>query len=135
MFFQKPFFKTFFITSILIAVLHYISLEYFLYWTVYWFDIMMHFLGGFLISIFSIFILYSYSDFENLKKHKIFLITLIMGTTLSVGLGWELWEVFVGFTDTVKDLNDTIIDIIMDMIGSVFAIYYARKEIYGKQER
>ena len=118
----------------MVAVLHYVSLKFYLYWTVSWFDILMHFLGGFLIAIFTIFILYSYSDFENLKNHKIFLVALIMGATLSIGLGWELWEVFVGFTDTVNDLNDTFIDIIMDMVGSIFAIYYARKEIYGNKE-
>ena len=134
MFFQKPFFKEFFILSILIAVFHYIALQYFLYWTVDWFDILMHFLGGFLISIFVIFILYSYSDFENLKKHKIFLFVLITGLTLAVGLGWELWEVFVGLTNTLKDLNDTILDIVMDMIGSLAAIYYARKKLYGREE-
>ena len=50
-----------------------------------------------------------------------------------VGLGWELWEIFVGFTNTLNDLGDTIIDIIMDFLGSVFAIYYSRK-IYGEQE-
>lgn len=133
MFFQKPFFKEFFLTSIVIAVLHYISLKYYLYWTVYWFDILMHFLGGFLIAIFVVFILYSYSDFKSLKKHKIFLAALIIGATLSVGLGWELWEIFVGFTNTLKDLNDTIIDIIMDVLGSIFAIWYSRKIIYERE--
>jgi len=132
MFFNKPYFKEFFISSLLVAVLHYISLKFFLYWTVSWFDIMMHFLGGFVISIFIIFILYSYSDFENLKRHKIFLLSLIIGLTLVVGLTWELWEIFVGFTDTLNDLGDTVIDVIMDTVGSLFAIYYSRKNIWTK---
>ena len=92
MFYRKPFFKEFFTLSLVIATLHYVSLELYLYWTISWFDILMHFLGGFLVAIFTIFILYSYSDFENLKKHKIFLFSLIIGATLVVGLGWELWE-------------------------------------------
>jgi len=130
MFFQKPFFKEFFLLSALIAVLHYISLKLFLYWTIWWFDILMHFLGGFLISIFIIFVLYSYTNFESLKKHRILLFGLIIGLTLVVGLTWELWEIFVGFTNTLKDLNDTIMDVVMDTIGSISAIYYSRKTLW-----
>ncbi len=130
MFFRKPFFKEFLILSIVIAILHYISLKLYLYWTVSWFDILMHFLGGFLIAIFAIFILYSFSDFENLKKHKIFVWSLILILTLSVGLTWELWEIFVGFTNTLKDLGDTVLDLIMDLIGAFFAIIYSRKKLW-----
>ena len=90
----------------------------------------MHFLGGFIIAIFTIFILYSYSNFESLKKHKIFLISLIIGATLVVGLTWELWEIFVGFTNTFKDLDDTIMDVVMDTIGALSAIYYSRKILW-----
>jgi hypothetical protein len=93
----------------------------------------MHFLGGFLVAIFTIFILYSYSDFENLKKHKIFLFSLIIGATLVVGLGWELWEIFVGFTNTFRDLNDTIMDIVMDTVGAISAIYYSKKILWEKK--
>lgn len=133
MFYKKPFFKEFFWLSILIAILHYIALELFLYWTVSWFDILMHFLGGFLIAIFTIFILYSYSDFESLKKHRIFLVSLVLGATLVIGLGWELWELFVGFTDVIEDLNDTIMDVIMDTVGAFAAIYYSKDKLWEKK--
>jgi|AntRauTorckE6833_2_1112554.scaffolds.fasta_scaffold00357_27 hypothetical protein len=133
MFYRKPFFKEFFTLSLVIATLHYVSLELYLYWTISWFDILMHFLGGFLVAIFTIFILYSYSDFENLKKHKIFLFSLIIGATLVVGLGWELWEIFVGFTNTFRDLNDTIMDIVMDTVGAISAIYYSKKILWEKK--
>jgi hypothetical protein len=132
MFYRKPFFKEFFTLSLVIATLHYVSLELYLYWTISWFDILMHFLGGFLVAIFTIFILYSYSDFENLKKHKIFLFSLIIGATLVVGLGWELWEIFVGFTNTFRDLNDTIMDIVMDTVGAISAIY-SKKILWEKK--
>jgi hypothetical protein len=121
MFYRKPFFKEFFTLSLVIATLHYVSLELYLYWTISWFDILMHFLGGFLVAIFTIFILYSYSDFENLKKHKIFLFSLIIGAT------------FVGFTNTFRDLNDTIMDIVMDTVGAISAIYYSKKILWEKK--
>ncbi|NCS98796.1 hypothetical protein GW764_01270 [Candidatus Parcubacteria bacterium] len=133
MFYKKPFFKESLYLSILIAILHYISLELYLYWTISWFDILMHFLGGFLIAIFVILVLYSYSDFESLKKHKIFLFSLIVGMTLVVGLGWELWEIFVGFTDAINDLGDTILDIVMDVIGAFSAIYYSKNKLWEKK--
>lgn len=90
----------------------------------------MHTLGGFLISLFIIFILVSYSDIETLSKHKVFLFSLIIGLMLVVGLSWELWEIFVGFTDTLRDLGDTILDLIMDTVGAILAIYYSRKYIW-----
>ena len=133
MYFKKPLFKDFFITSVIVAVLHYISLKYYLYWTLPWFDILMHTLGGFLVALFIIFILNSYGRIEELKKHKVFLLLLIYGLTLVVGLTWELWEVFVGFTDTFNDLGDTILDIVMDIIGAAIAIVYTKKYICEKE--
>lgn len=132
MFFRKPLFKEFFIVAVVVAILHYLALQLYLYWTVDWFDIVMHTLGGFLISIFVLFVVISYSDFENLKRHRIFIVSLIIGLTLVVGLTWELWEIFVGFTDTLKDLGDTVLDVIMDTVGAILAIIYSRKYLWTK---
>lgn len=129
MFFTKPLFKDFFITAIVIAVVHYLALNFYLYWTIGWLDILVHFLGGFLIGLFVIFFAVSYSKLENLGKYKIIIFSLVIGITLAVGLLWELWEVFVGFTDTLTDLGDTILDLIMDTAGSVVAIYYSKKHL------
>jgi len=43
---------------------------------------------------------------------------------VAIGLSWELWELFVGFTDVLSDRTDTIIDLIMDLIGGTSAIIY-----------
>lgn len=51
---------------------------------------------------------------------------------LIVGLAWELWEIFVGFTDIIDDRIDTIVDLIMDFIGGYLAFIYARKLLWKK---
>jgi hypothetical protein len=56
--------------------------------------------------------------------NKVLLSVSVILTVLVIGLGWELWEIFVGLTNVLKDKNDTILDLIMDLIGGSFAIFY-----------
>jgi hypothetical protein len=130
---KKPFFRELFWLLAVIALLHYFALSYFLYWTVDWFDILMHFLGGFWVAIVAAYLIYFFSSTKDdnygvkyIKEHKILFFLSLVGATLIVGLTWELWEVFVGFTDTLNDLGDTILDVVMDTIGAICAFYYTQ---------
>lgn len=64
-----------------------------------------------------------------LKHHSLIILLAIISFVLVVGLSWELWEIFVGFSDVFKDRGDTILDIIMDMLGGVAVFYYVKKRI------
>lgn len=125
--------KEIFASAILVAILHQIALSFYFYWTTDWYDIMMHFLGGVVIafSAFTFFI----SIFGKRKNgadfgHDFWLnFCFTVGGVFIIGLGWELWELYVGFSDPQIDQLDSILDIIMDLIGAIFAFTYSFKKL------
>jgi uncharacterized membrane-anchored protein len=132
MVFKKELIKEVMTLSIIVAVLHQLALTLFLYWRTDWFDIMMHFLGGLLIGLIAGFIFYTSGYLNFPKGHKLTIFSMVMGSVLVVGLAWELWEIFMGFTNVLSDRVDTVIDIVMDLIGGVVAYYYMIGKIWQK---
>lgn len=133
MFLNKPLLLELFIASALTLFLHIVALKLHLYWLTEWFDILMHLLGGFVVGLLALYLFYV-SDWTEFPKHhlgSIFAMTL--GSVLLVGLGWELWEVFVGFTDAVNDQVDTFVDLVMDIIGGCVAFLYGKQYIWKKK--
>ena len=128
---KKPLLKEIFFLSIAIATLHYIALTLFFYWTVSWFDIFMHLLGGFIIGLIAVFILLNTFRIGILEDKKVTLI-LVLSFVIIVGLGWELWELFFGMTNILEDRLDTFIDLVMDFIGGYFAFLYGKKYLWIK---
>lgn len=109
--------------GLLVTVMHSLAYKFFLYWTTDWYDILMHFLGGLLIGLIVIsFIQRLHLDEEIINKKLLFVSVIL--AVLVIGLGWELWEIFIGFTNVLKDQVDTIIDLVMDTLGGFFAILY-----------
>jgi hypothetical protein len=118
--------------ALLVATLHYLALSMSLYWTVEWFDILMHFLGGATMAFLSLYIFFT-SNFlpsiSKLKDHRMAVFLIVVFFTLVVGSLWELWEIFFGMSDVMKDKLDTIIDLIMDTLGAVCVYYYAIRKM------
>jgi VanZ family protein len=115
--------KEIFTTGILVLGLHLLALRFFLYWTTSWFDLLTHFLGGFLIAL----IMFSFMNRIQRSEEKVndkLLIASVVLAVLVVGLSWELWELFTGLSDVIEDKVDAIVDLIMDLIGSVVAVLY-----------
>lgn len=115
--------KEIILVGFLVLILHYLALKLYLYWTIDWFDIGMHLLGGFLIGLIVISFIRRIHDGEEILNKLLLFISVIFAV-LTVALSWELWEIFVGFTDVLKDRVDTIVDIIMGLLGGVFSIFY-----------
>lgn len=133
MIFKKPLLVELLVLAIVVAFLHYLALTFYLYWTVEWFDIVMHFLGGATIAILAMFLFYTsgYVDFP--KEHLGSIFAMTLGSVLLAGLVWELWELFVGFSDVLEDQADTLLDLLMDTIGGIFAFAYGKKYIWQKK--
>ncbi len=120
-----------FVVALLVALLHKMALVYSLYWAIEWFDIPMHFLGGFLIGILAMFVFFTsgWVNFtKNIREWQM-LLFITVASVLIVGLAWELWELFYGLTDLFEDRADTILDVIMDTIGAFSAFYYGKGKI------
>jgi len=127
---KKPLLLEILFVVVLIAVLHQMALSLFLYWTTSWFDIMMHTLGGFWLGILFIFILFTSGYFPFPNKPKLMVLVVVLSLVLVVGLGWELWEIFVGFTNVLRDQVDTALDLVMDLIGGNLALLYSKKYLW-----
>lgn len=117
----------------LVAVMHYVALTLFLYWRTEWFDVVMHFAGGFLIGLLAAYTFYTSGLVSFPREHRGAVFAVIVGSVLVVGLGWELWELFLGFTDVIADQADTMQDVAMDIVGGIAAFLYARKALWQQK--
>jgi uncharacterized membrane-anchored protein len=132
--FKKPLLKELFFTSLLVLILHVIALKFFLYWSTDWFDILMHLLGGVVIGLLAMFLFYTSGYMKFPKDHLGSIFAMTIGAVLLVGLTWELWEIFVGFTDVLDDQADTMLDLVMDTIGGFVAFGYGKKFVWKDKE-
>lgn len=135
MVYRKPLFKEIAVLSVLVAGLHIVALRLFLYWTTDWFDIPMHFLGGFLIGLILIFIFHTSGIIAVPVQSWRQFGWLIIAGVFVVGLGWEVWELLVGFTDVITDVADTLLDIVMDLLGGGASLLYAQSLLWNKQNK
>lgn len=106
------------------AVMHWFGVESSLYWTLTWWDIPTHMLGGLTAGAWVAAVATRY---EMSTRRAIF---LIIGFTLAVGVSWEIWEALEGLSGGPLD---TIKDVIDDAIGAaVVACIY---RVYNKTRR
>lgn len=119
--------------SILFLAGHLFALHFSIYWTVEGYDSIMHMFGGFIGALLVIYTLQKIGISPQSLPKKIILLLFVMISVIAVGSIWELWEIFVGFTDPFTDLIDTISDLIMDTIGSVIGFIYYDKKLRSKE--
>ncbi len=105
-----------------IFVINFLANKLYWYSSIWWFDMPMHFLGGFWIIS-----LYLFSS----QKISIKLIFKILLLVLIVGIGWEIFEVLVNDIVSQNPFNalDTFSDIFFDLSGGAMATLYFFKRI------
>ncbi len=118
---QKPFIQTLFGICLLAALILYlneIALQYYLYWVYWWYDIVMHFLGGLLVASIVIWALTRFGFLPKMVRYDSFMWTILF--VLLVGVGWEVFEYVNGFfIGEVNVVADTALDLIMDTTGGI----------------
>ncbi|MEX2090703.1 MAG: hypothetical protein WD989_01050 [Candidatus Paceibacterota bacterium] len=103
------------------------GLYYQWYLNYWWFDVVLHFLGGFFIAMFFA----AYLDEHILGTSKLKNALVIIGAAMFVGVVWEFAEYIANQTLTepfyryfevrayfMGDLSDTVNDLTMDMLGA-----------------
>lgn len=113
---------------VLLAVLHYAAVVFYLYWSYGWFDNLMHFIGGISIGLF----LYWFFYRSNIvSPPRLLSWVTIIGGTIVIGAGWEVFEYVMHFTYTSKEsyVLDTSLDLLMDIIGACGACVAARLKL------
>lgn len=117
-------------TILLVGVLHLpavLNNWYFYFW---WYDVMMHALGGLAIGFLAM-TLWTELESRSVASWRSFVLQLgfVMGFVALVGIGWEWLEALadaivlprLGMTDAQLGLTDTMLDLYFDLFGGVVA--------------
>jgi len=120
--------------------LHIFATIYHLYWLFPWFDIPMHFLGGFLLAI----IFFYFWRFAHISigtgvssvPNVFGALVLTLGFVALIGVFWEFYEFLRDFylltggkiSVFQNSFADTVKDLFFDLVGgtTAFAIFYKR---------
>lgn len=112
-----------------IFVLNLIAMKFYWYFSIWWFDMPMHLLGGFWLGLVFIW-------FLRLKDLSFSTIVKIILGVLLIGIAWEVFEIIVNKTIIQNPFNtlDTISDVCFDLVGAFISILYFAKRIMIKQD-
>lgn len=112
------------ISASVLAVIHYLAIELYLYWIYPWFDMITHSLGGVVVALGYM----SVRDFfpsVGLVWQK-FIPTMLF--VLAVAFAWELFEIWAGIPlDEPDYLLDTITDLVLGLSGGVVGYLVAKQ--------
>lgn len=116
----------------IILALHISALYFFWYWSIWWFDILMHILGGVWVSGMTLWwYLFSYNKGEKRSSYAMYLIPFT--SVLIIGVLWEFFEFGLDTFITIQnnDVVDTLSDIGSDISGGFLAVLYILRKTYG----
>ena len=118
-----------------IAALHFLAINYYLYWMFWWYDIILHFLGGVFSGLFVLWLRYFSGYLGAHAVPTLPRVFLFVGVSvLIVGIGWEVFEWVVGETFRMEGYwKDTIVDVVLDLLGGIAAagLFQSSHKIYG----
>ncbi len=118
-------FKRAFLVLLVTAVLNWFVSMMYLHWTIWWIDIILHFLGGLSVALFFLWFCATKFDLKNWSSRKI--LFAVLGCVILVGVLWELYELYFGLTflsDGLSYFADTFSDLIMDVVGGLTGFLY-----------
>ncbi|KKU77609.1 MAG: hypothetical protein UY03_C0012G0005 [Parcubacteria group bacterium GW2011_GWA2_47_64] len=117
-----------------IAALQFTALTFHLYWTFWWYDIIVHFLGGTFSGLLILWLCFFSGYFGTPRiPSKVLVFWFIVLSALAVGIGWEVFERALVVTSSIEGYYlDTILDVIFDVIGGIvaFRFFISRSIIY-----
>lgn len=107
-----------------ILVVNFLANKFYWYSAISYFDMFMHFLGGFWLGLFFLYL------FPTKENYSIFILKMLLFILL-IGVGWEVFEILVNDVLVKNPFNylDTISDIFFDLFGGVMAGLYFFKRI------
>lgn len=123
---QKIYFGSIAVLVACMSILNYFAYQFHWYWEFWWFDMIMHTLGGIFVGSFSLWYYFS----RKLKGgaatlDKSFVLALSLASVSVIGVGWELFEFSVDKFITLSrhDPIDTASDLFFDVAGSIVAVF------------
>jgi len=111
---------------IILGALHQVGSALYLYWDVEWFDMFMHFIGGFTIGLLFIWAWYGSDMFgTRAMPAKASVILLAIAFAFAVGAAWEGFEYIfdianpTGGNYPMDTMNDFVADLLGALIGGL----------------
>jgi len=101
---------------VVIAILHTLAFYFYWYYTVWWFDLVMHTLGGLLVGgTFAHF----YVNMWNKQISVLGAFVVSITVVFAVGVGWEVFEFLLDkfLIRMQNDVFDTVTDLGLDIVG------------------
>lgn len=122
---------------VVIFALHILALALHLYWTLWWYDIMLHFLGGVFVGLLTLWFRFfsGYARAPHLSSETQ-LFALFIPIVLLVGIGWELFEYALGQNWSVEGYwLDTGMDIALDVLGGAVAFLFFKSKFMSYERK
>jgi hypothetical protein len=132
--FRKSLFRRVAVLMFVIVVLNTTATLFYWYSTIWWFDIPMHFLGGFFVSLLAAWVFSTYIPLSLQPKTVKEWILLILIAVFIVGVLWEAYELVVdsftrageyGYLDGTSDMFN---DLAGGMLGLISLLPYFSKD-------
>lgn len=110
------------IIGVQLLITHVIALELYLYWSIWWMDIIMHLLGG----IWLVCAWRTLIDFEYISKNR-WSLKLMLPVLFGVMVLWEVFGVYVeqGFKDGY--VTDTVGDLVCGIVGALVGFWLLKR--------
>ncbi len=105
---------------VLWGVLNQFAIELHWYWTFWWFDILMHAMGGFIVALGGLIFFISSPLVDRLLLRRSPLFAAVIGSG-GMGLLWEAYEAMVGIIDLPEYLPDSVFDVSAGLAGGLVA--------------
>lgn len=121
-------FKKAFWSLALTGILNWFSTKLYLYWTVWWIDMVVHFLGGLTVGLTLMWLGSLSNNFRDWSLKKL-LFSALFGAIL-IGILWEIYELYFGLTslsDGMDYWTNTSSDLIMDAVGGISSFLYINR--------
>jgi hypothetical protein len=108
-----------------VGAINYAAIHLYLYWTVWWFDMVVHFSAGVCVGMASVLV---YAFYRKMTPSTAQAITTALIGALAIGVLWEFYELVFHITslsDGMAYATDTSSDILMDLSGGLLGGLYA----------
>lgn len=117
---------------VVLGTLHFTAEAFYLYWTIWWFDNMVHLLAGFAGGFIIVWFLSDFISFHLKKNSNLNSVLIIIGSVLVVGIVWEIFEYINNITPYAEGyIFDTTLDLFFDLLGATLASVIGVKRIFG----
>lgn len=104
-----------FVASLILAVVHYLSINLSWYYYYPYIDIALHLLGGFITALIGYYILHS--ENRHISAESVFI--NIIALLALVTVGWEVFEQTFSVTNDAGFSADTMSDIMFGIVGGM----------------